>query len=167
MVNSKWSKNNKLTKEKLPTNSRKHIVVNCLLYRHILCNYTNYHVQLYRIHTNVQNPYVDLPTTLLSAKMALLCLSADIPHVGIQKDNLDWSGQNTIDVHDLLMHYLQTSFIYFYSEFWYAYVTMCIATHVLYVTMCIATRVYLTYVSSLWETRVSYVPYLYQYSRIP
>ena len=38
---------------------------------------------------------------LLSAKMALLHLSADIHHVGTQKDNLDWSGQNTIDVHEL------------------------------------------------------------------
>ena len=38
---------------------------------------------------------------LLSSKMALLHLSADIHHVGTQKDNLDLSGQNTIDVHDL------------------------------------------------------------------
>ena len=38
---------------------------------------------------------------LLSAKMELLHPSADIPHVGTQKDNLDSSGQNTIDGHDL------------------------------------------------------------------
>ena len=38
---------------------------------------------------------------LLSTKMALLRPSTDIPHVGTQKENLDWSVQNTIDVHDL------------------------------------------------------------------
>ena len=60
-----------------------------------------------------------------------------------------------------LMHYPQTSLIYFYSEFWAAYATMCIATRVSYPSICIATHVYLAYVSSLWETHVSYMTCLY------
>ena len=38
---------------------------------------------------------------LLLAKMALLYPSANIHHIDTKKDNLDWSGQNTIDLHDL------------------------------------------------------------------
>ena len=38
---------------------------------------------------------------MLSTEMELLCPSADIHHVGTQKENLDCSGQNTINVHDL------------------------------------------------------------------
>ena len=60
-----------------------------------------------------------------------------------------------------LMHYPQTSLIYFYFEFWVAYTTMCIVTRVSYVSICIATCVYLAYASSLWETHVSYAPCLY------
>ena len=54
---------------------------------------------------------------LLSAKMALLRLSTDIPHVGTQKDNLDWSGQNTIDAHDLWCIILKPALYIFILSF--------------------------------------------------
>ena len=94
---------------------------------------------------------------LLSSKMALLCLSDDIPHVGTQKDKLALKCLKHYRCAWPLMHYPQTSLIYFYSNFWVVYATMCIAN----VSMCIATRVYLTYASSLQETCVSYMPCLY------
>ena len=104
---------------------------------------------------------------LLSAKMALLCPSANIPHVGTQKDKLGLKWPKHYRCAWPLMHDLHTSLIYFYSKFWVAHATMCIATHMSYATMCIATHVYLAYTSSLWETHVSYMPCLYQYSHIP
>ena len=53
---------------------------------------------------------------LLSSKMALLHPSTDIPHVGTQKENLDWSGQNTIDVHDLwFIIFIPSLYIFFLS----------------------------------------------------
>ena len=42
-----------------------------------------------------------LTAYVLSVKMALLRSTTDINHVGTQKENLDSSGQNTIDVHDI------------------------------------------------------------------
>ena len=87
---------------------------------------------------------------LLSAKMALLYPSANIPHVGTQKDKLGLKWPKHYRCEWPLMHYPQTSLIYFYFEFWVAYATMCIAT-----------RVYLAYTSSLWENHVSYTHFLY------
>ena len=52
---------------------------------------------------------------LLSTKMALLCPSIDIPHVGTQKNNLDRSGQNTIDGHDLRYIILLLAWPIFYK----------------------------------------------------
>ena len=54
---------------------------------------------------------------LLSAKMALLRLSVDIPHVGIQKESLDWSGLNTIDGRDLWCIFLRTALYIFIIDF--------------------------------------------------
>ena len=36
---------------------------------------------------------------MLSYEMALLCLSTDTQCVDTQKDTMDWSGQNPMDVH--------------------------------------------------------------------
>ena len=54
---------------------------------------------------------------LLSAKTTLLHPSADIHHVGTQKDNLDWNGQNTIDVHDLWCIILKPTLYIFILSF--------------------------------------------------
>ena len=54
---------------------------------------------------------------LLSTKMALLHPSTDIPHVGTQKDNLDWSGLNTIDGHDLWCIFLRPALCIFIMDF--------------------------------------------------
>ena len=54
---------------------------------------------------------------ILSAKMALLRPSTDIPHVDTQKDNLDWSVQNTIDGHEILCLFLKPSLYIFILSF--------------------------------------------------
>ena len=104
---------------------------------------------------------------LLLSKMTLLHPSADIPLVGTQKNKLGLKWPKHYRCAWPLMHYLQTSLIYLYLEFWVAYATICIATQVSYTTMCIATCMCLAYTSSLWETSMSYVPFLYQYLCIP
>ena len=80
---------------------------------------------------------------MLSTQMALLCPSADITHVGTQKDKLGlkWPKHYRCAWH--LIHYPKTNLIYFYSDFWVAYATICIATRVSYASICIATRIYL------------------------
>ena len=80
---------------------------------------------------------------LLSAKMALLHLTADIPHVVTQKDKFGLKWPKHYRWAWPLIHYLQTSFVYFYYGFWVAYATMCIATCISYASICIATCVYL------------------------
>ena len=48
---------------------------------------------------------------LLSTKMAL-------PHVGTQKDNLDWSSLNTIDGHELWCIFLRPVLYIYIRNFW-------------------------------------------------
>ena len=59
-----------------------------------------------------------------------------------------------------LIHDLQTILIYFYFESRVAHETMCIATRVSQMTICIATCMYLEHASYLWETSISYMPFL-------
>ena len=100
-------------------------------------------------------------TTLLSAKMALLCSSTDIPHVGTQKDKFGLKWPKQFRWAWPSMHYPQTKLIYFYYGFWVAYATMCIENCVSYTSICIATSVYLhtrvPFEQLVCHTRVAYI----------
>ena len=103
---------------------------------------------------------------MLSAKMALLHLSADIHHVATEKDKLGLKWPKHYRCAWPLMHDLYTSLIYFYFEFRVAHTPFFIATRVPHASICIATRVYIEHVSFLWATSMSYVPWLYIYTHV-
>ena len=98
---------------------------------------------------------------LLSAKMALLHLSANIPHVGTQKEKLGLKWPKHYRCAWPLMHYPQTILIYILFYFLgcihdYMHCNSCIIGEYLHCNPRI-----LAYTSSLWETHVSYVSCLY------
>ena len=98
---------------------------------------------------------------LLSSQMALLRPSADILHVGTQKDKLGLKWSKYYRWAWPRMHYPQNIFVYIFYKCWFAYVTICIANCVPYMIICIATHVHLctrvSFEQLACHMRVSYI----------